>query len=156
MEAALSQLQDIQTLVKALRANPDVLRYAQNVATAIVPGPRFHCAATLSSLLVFAGIFPNGGGTGSGDLEPWVPSLAYDLEQRRGWVRLPVDSELQPGDVGVVMVDEKTHHIYLIVDTDNQANPLIADNQETVLHPRAIAGSQIPDYAPTSYILRAG
>lgn len=48
---------------------PEVLNYARNIATAIVNGPKNHCAATLSARLVFVGIFPKGGGTGSGDLE---------------------------------------------------------------------------------------
>jgi hypothetical protein len=151
----VNQNELVDNLVSALISNPNVLLYAQNIATAIVNGPTNHCAATLSALLVFAGIYPNGGGTGNGDLEPWVPSLAYDLENRRGWERIDVGATIQSGDVGVVLVSAGVHHIYLIVDASDQAQPLIADNRSSTLHPRAVGGDQNQGWSPTTYLLRA-
>jgi hypothetical protein len=151
----MSQRQSTAGLAVTLQASPDVLNYARNIATAIVSGPANHCAATLSSLLVFVGIYPNGGGTGTGDLEPWVPSLAWDLEKRRGWDRINVGQQVVPGDVGVVLVDADTHHIYIIVDATNQAVPVIADNQLAGIHPRPLAGDPAQNFSPTNYLLRA-
>jgi len=149
-----TQNEMINGFVQDLTASPSILNYARNIATAIVPGPNHHCAATLSSLLVFAGIYPNGGGTGSGDLQPWVPSLAYDLEQRRGWSNIDVSSPILAGDVGVVLVNANTHHIYLVLDPTDQANPSIADNQGLSFHQRPVAGNGL-NYSPTNYFLRA-
>src|ERR1700744_1242967 len=111
-----TQNEMVNDLVQDLEASPAILNYARNIATAIVAGPANHCAATLSSLLIFSGVYPNGGTTGSGDLEPWVPSLAYDLEQRRGWSKIVIGSQILTGDVGVVLVSASTHHIYLVLD----------------------------------------
>lgn len=157
----MSQLQSVTNLVATLKNNPTVLNYARNIATAIVSGPHNHCAATLSSLLVFEGIYPAGGGTGNGDVEPWVPSLAYDLEKRRAWSRIDYDpatgpsQPIQPGDVAVVMVDATTHHIFLIIDIHDPAAPLIADNQLAGMHQRSLAGDPAQNFSPTSYLLRA-
>jgi hypothetical protein len=150
----LTQFDSVSQLVAALRNNREVLSYGQNIATAIVDGPANHCAATLSALLVFFGIYPNGGGTGSGDLEPWVPSLAFDLEKRRGWERIDVGAPIQNCDVGVVMLDSGIHHIYLVVDATSQALPLVADNQSTSLHTRAVLGDPLHDWSPTTFFLR--
>jgi hypothetical protein len=150
----LTQLDAVSQLVAWLRSDQDVLGYGQNIATAIVDGPANHCAATLSALLVFVGIYPNGGGTGSGDLEPWVPSLAFDLEKRRGWGRIDVGETIQTCDVGVVMLDSGIYHIYLVVDATNQTLPLIADNQSASLHTRAVAGDPARNWSPTSFLLR--
>jgi hypothetical protein len=147
---------DVTTgLAATIEASPEVLDYARNIAAAIVDGPANHCAATLSALLVFVGIFPNGGGTGKGDLEPWVPSLAWDLEKRRGWNRIDVGQPLSPGDVGVVLVDAGTHHIYLVVDPADSNIPIIADNQLAGIHPRPLAGDAAQNFSPTNYLLRA-
>jgi hypothetical protein len=150
----MSQAQRVSDLVKTLQASPATLEYARNIATAIVSGPHNHCAATLSALLVFAGIYPNGGGTGSGDLEPWVPSLAFDLEKRRGWTRVPVGPEIAKGDVGVVLASATTHHIYLVVDPADPADPLIADNQGLGMHRRPVVGDPVQSYSPTNFFLR--
>src|SRR5437868_1834889 len=105
----MSQLQSVRNLVQTLQADARVLDYARNIATAIVSGPANHCAATLSALLIFEGIYPNGTFNGSGDLEPWVPNLAFDLEKRRGWTRIGYDpahgpaQPMQAGDVAVVI-----------------------------------------------------
>lgn len=144
----------VSDLVQDLLALPQILTYARNIATSIVAGPANHCAATLSSLLVFYGIYPNGGTTGTGDLQPWVPALAYDLEHRRGWARIGVAGPIMPGDAGVVLVSPATHHIYLVLDATDQANPLIADNQGTGFHSRPVAGDPASNYSPTSYFLR--
>jgi hypothetical protein len=50
------------------------------IKTSLLDGPANHCAATLSALLVFVGIYPNEGGTGSGDLEPWAPGSHSTLK----------------------------------------------------------------------------
>lgn len=157
----VTQYQSVQTIVGEVNNNHQILEYAKNIATAIVNGPHNHCAATLSALLVFSGIYPNGGGTGSGDLEPWVPALAFDLEKRRGWSRIAYDKQagpaqaIGPGDVGVVLVDANTHHIYLVLDATDQASPLIADNQLGGPHKRSLAGDPAQSFSPTSYFLRA-
>jgi hypothetical protein len=150
----LTQFDAVSQLVETLQNRAGVLVYAQNIATAIVDGPANHCAATLSALLVFVAIFPNGGGTGSGDLEPWVPALAFDLEKRRGWLHINIGAPIQNGDVGVVILASGVHHIYFVVDATNQLEPLVADNQAPVLHFRAIAGDPAQNWSPTSYFLR--
>lgn len=151
----MSQRQVVQNLAALILNRPEVLNYARNIATAIVDGPKNHCAATLSALLVFVGIFPKGGGTGTGDLEPWVPTLAWDLESRRGWSQIAVGQTIASGDVGVVLVDQNTHHIYLVVDARDQSSPMIADNQLAGVHARPLAGDPAQDFSPTSYLLRA-
>ena len=150
----MTQAQQIAGLVQKLETSPEVLNYAKNIATAIVSGPANHCAATLSALLVFVGIYPIGGGTGSGDLQPWVPTLAFDLEERRGWTRVPVGPGIAKGDVCVVLASATTHHIYLVVDPSDPANPLIADNQGAGMHQRPVAGDGA-NYSPTNFFLRA-
>lgn len=144
----------VNKLVRDLTASPSILNYARNIATTIVQGPAHHCAATLSSLLVFTGIYPNGGGTGSGDLEPYVPYLVYDLEHRRQWSKVDVSAQILSGDVGVVLVDADTHHIYLVMDVTDETNPLIADNQGVSFHQRPVAGNGA-NYSPTNYFLRS-
>jgi hypothetical protein len=151
----MTQAQQVSGLVQILEASPEVLNYARNIATAIVSGPANHCAATLSALLVFVDIYPNSGGTGNGDLQPWVPTLAFDLEKRRGWTRVPVGPGIAKGDVGVVFASATTHHIYLVIDPADPANPLIADNQKAGMHQRAVAGNAAENYSPTNYFLRA-
>jgi len=151
----MSDLDNVTSLVATLQEDIAVLTYAQNIATAIVNGPANHCAATLSALLVFGGIYPYGAFNGSGDLQPWVPTLAYDLENRRGWTRYAVGSLIAPGDVGVVILSSGVHHIYLVTDPSDQAEPLIADNQDAGLHPRVVAGAPAHSQSPTSYFLRA-
>jgi hypothetical protein len=53
------------------------------------------------------------------------------------------------------MVDEDTHHIYLVVNADNQDTPIIADNQLAGIHPRPLAGDPKQNFSPTTYLLRA-
>ena len=142
-------------LAAKILSSPEVLQYARNIATAIVNGPANHCAATLSSLLVFIGIYPVGAGTGSGDLEPLVVKLAFDLENRRGWTRIALGSRISAGDVGVVLTEQGTHHIYLVVDATNQTVPIIADNQLAGVHARPLAGDPTQNFSPTKYLLRA-
>jgi hypothetical protein len=150
-----SQRQIVTALASKILSSPEVLQYAKNIGTAIVDGPANHCAATLSALLVFVGIFPKGGGTGSGDLEPEVVKLDFDLQHRRGWTKISLGQKIQVGDVGVVMAGAGVHHIYLIVDPTNQSVPVIADNQLSGVHPRPIAGDATQNFSPTSYFLRA-
>jgi hypothetical protein len=140
--------------IPVLQGDPTILQYARNIATSIVSGPANHCAATLSSLLVFVGIYPNGGGTGQGDLEPLVVNLAFDLENRRGWSRIDLGNPIEQGDVGVVIASATVHHIYLVMDAADQANPVVADNQAPSFHPRPVAGDGA-NYSPTSYFLRS-
>jgi hypothetical protein len=151
----MTQLEKVTSLVSTLQTNISVLTYAQNIATAIVAGPANHCAATLSSLLVFFGIYPYGAFNGTGDLQPWVPTLAFDLEKRQGWARIDVGSILNVGDVGVVELTSGVHHIYIVVDPADQANPLIADNKSPRLHQRPVAGDPAQGASPTTFFLRA-
>ena len=151
----MPEIDKVSSLVDTLQTNISILTYAQNIATAIVSGPANHCAATLSALLVFVGIYPYGAFNGSGDLQPWVPTLAYDLESRRGWAKFPVGSVFVSGDVGVVILSSKIHHIYLVVDATDQASPLIADNQSPGLHHRTVVGDPAQNWSPTSFFLRA-
>jgi hypothetical protein len=46
----------------------------------------------------------NGEGSGTGDLEPWMPSLAFDLEKRRGWTRVMIGIHGEDGDVGIAIL----------------------------------------------------
>jgi hypothetical protein len=150
-----SQRNAVTALAAKVVAAPEVLQYAKNIATAIVDGPSNHCAATLSALLVFVGIFPIGLGDGSGDLEPLVLSLAGDLQNRRGWTQIPLGQRFENGDVGVVIAPGNVHHIYLVVDSTNQNSPIIADNQLSGIHARPVAGDPAQNFSPTSYFLRA-
>jgi hypothetical protein len=150
----MGQNSAITSFVPILQEDPAILDYARNIATAIVAGPANHCAATLSALLVFTGIYPNGGGNGSGDLEPQVVNLAFDLENRRGWIRISIGNAIAPGDVGVVIASATVHHIYLVLDSSDQNSPLIADNQGPTFHVRPVAGDAV-NYSPTNYFLRA-
>ena len=149
----MTQIQAINSLIAKLKSDVAVLTYGQNIASAVVNGPKNHCAATLSALLGFVGIFPNGSFTGPGDLEPWVPSLAFDLQNRRGWSKIDLGMTIAGGDVGVVLA-QAIHHIYLVVDATNQAEPMIADNQAAQLHTRKVAGDPAQGWSPTSYFLR--
>lgn len=153
--AGSSPRQLTTALAAKIQGAPEVLQYAKNIGTAIVDGPHNHCAATLSALLVFVGIYPVGLGTGSGDLEPQVTKLAFDLEQRRHWTRIALGEPIIPGDVGVVLASADVHHIYLVVDATNQKIPIIADNQLDGIHARPLAGDPAKNFSPTNYLLRA-
>lgn len=153
--AAESQHAAVTALARKIQDSPEVLSFARNIATAIVAGPKNHCAATLSALLVFVGIFPVGRGTGSGDLEPSVVTLDMDLRSRKGWVKIPLGEQIYAGDVGVVLAGHGVHHIYLVLDASDQSVPIIADNQLDGSHPRPVAGDPSKNFSPTSYFLRA-
>jgi Domain of unknown function (DUF1906) len=155
LRADSSQRVSVTALATKLRSAPEVLQYAKNIGTAVVDGPKNHCAATLSALLVFIGIFPNGRGSGSGDLEPAVVQLDWDLKHRRGWSTIPLGQPIAVGDVGVVLASASVHHIYLVVDATDQAIPLIADNQLSGVHARPVAGDPARSFSPTNYFLRA-
>jgi Domain of unknown function (DUF1906) len=150
-----SQRARVAALATKIRSAPEVLQYAKNIGTAVVDGPKNHCAATLSALLVFIGIFPNGSGSGSGDLQPAVVQLDWDLKHRRGWSTIPLGQQVCVGDVGVVMASASVHHIYLVVDAADQQIPLIADNQLSGVHARPVAGDPAKNFSPTNYFLRA-
>jgi hypothetical protein len=150
-----SQHDAVAALAAKIVAAPEVLQYARNIATAVVSGPANHCAATLSALLIFVGIFPNGFGDGSGDLQPLVLLLAGDLQNRRGWTRIPLGRRIETADVGVVIAPGNVHHIYMVVDSTNQSLPMIADNQLAGIHGRPVAGDPAQNFSPTSYFLRA-
>jgi hypothetical protein len=151
----MSQSDKVASLISSLETNIAVLSYAQNIATAIVSGPANHCAATLSALLVFFGIYPYGAFSGSGDLQPWVPTLALDLQNRQGWSQIVLGAAIESGDVGVVLLSSGIHHIYLVVDATDQLQPVIADNQNPNLHIRTVGGDPAQNWSPTSYFLRA-
>lgn len=111
------------------------------------------CAATLSCLLDFSGI-PVG-------VREAVLDLAPYLENERAWNRIAVGAGINDGDVGVFVSNTplSLHHIYLVVDSTNQALPIVADNQGTGTHPRPVAGGPMPGIpnsaSATTYFLRA-
>jgi hypothetical protein len=111
------------------------------------------CAATLSCLLDFAGIYVG--------VREEVTDLAPHLENDRGWGRIAVGSPIVNGDVGVFISNDASglHHIYLVIDANSQATPIVADNQGVGAHPRPVAGGLMPGVgnsaSPTSYFLRA-
>lgn len=150
----MSQQSMVNQIVQKLQTNANVLGYAQNIGNAIVDGPANHCAATLSALLVFAGIYPNSINTSTGNLDPWVPTLVADLQMNLHWNKISVVDGFVSGDVGVVMLDT-IHHVYLVVDATDQAMPLIADNRSPSLHVRAVAGDIQSGWSPTTFFLRA-
>ncbi|WP_433985227.1 hypothetical protein RBB78_24805 (plasmid) [Tunturiibacter empetritectus] len=150
----MNQQQAVTDIIAAITGNNNVLTYAQNIGNAIVDGPANHCAATLSALLTFAGIYPNAIDTSSGNLEPWVPYLVNDLETNLNWTKLAPSSGFNKGDVGVVMMDT-VHHVYLVVDATDQAMPTVADNRNPAPHQRAVAGDATLGWSPTSFFLRA-
>jgi hypothetical protein len=108
------------------------------------------CAATLSCLLDFAGIYVG--------IREEVIDLAPYLEHERNWARITIGSPMANGDVGVY-IGAEMHHIYTVIDATDQQNPMIADNQGTGAHRRPIAGGEMAGIAnvasPTSYFLRA-
>jgi hypothetical protein len=137
--------------------NPHALGGAKQIAGSVVhhnPENQYDtCAATLSCLLDFSGIYVG--------VREGVLDLASHLEHNRGWVRVRVDEQIAEGDIGVVIVGpgSSIHHIYLVVDASSQTVPIVADNQGRGIHPRPVAGGDMPGVgnsaAPTSYFLRA-
>jgi hypothetical protein len=145
----------VKALAQKINASPEVLHYARNIATAIIDGPKNHCAVTLSAPLVFIGVYPNVKGIGAGDLEPEVIKLDWDLRRRRGWRKIPLGEKIEIGDVGVVLTEHDAHHIYLVIDPTDQSAPTFADNQLNGPHARAVAGDSAKSLSPTNYFLRA-
>jgi hypothetical protein len=140
----------------ALGRNPDALGGARQIAGTIVNSDpnNMHdcCAATLSCLLDFAGIDVG--------VREGVIDLAPYLQNTRGWAQIAVGSPISDGDVGVFIsaAVADLHHIFLIIDSTNQATPTVADNQGAGAHPRPIAGGAMPGVgaaSPTTYLLRA-
>jgi len=141
----------------ALGQNPIALGGAKQIAGTVVnhnPGNMHNCcAATLSCMLDFAGIYVG--------IRPEVVDLAPHLEHERHWTRIAVGQPIQTGDVGVFISSAASdlHHIYLIIDATNQALPLVADNQGLGAHHRPVAGGPMPGVgnsaSPTTYFLRA-
>ncbi|MCX7294013.1 hypothetical protein [Janthinobacterium sp.] len=137
-------------------ANSDARLHAAQLRTAVALGlenaqPPLHngCAATLSALLISAGVeipFTLGAGHlaqrlgGSGSLS-------------RRWQRIDV-GEQQAGDVGVTY-DLKSppgaDHIYLVAERLDADAMRIADNQQAQTHTRYASGK---DKTPTAYFLR--
>lgn len=150
-----TQSEMMSKLVASLKTTPSILNLAQNMANAVVADLTHHCAATLSSLLIFAGIYPVHISAGITNLVTWVPSLVLDLQNIQGWTKINIGSQINSGDVGVVLVDANTHHIYLVIDPADQDNPLVADNQQSSFHSRPIQGDPSRNYSPTNFFLRA-
>lgn len=149
----ISDAKAMEKLVSRLSRSTETLAFAQHIATAIVNGPANHGAATLSVLAMSVGIYARGANDARG-LEMGVVALAWDLERRRGWSRVRVGQPLRRGDIGVVIANEESNHMYLVVDPLDSADPLIADNQETALHHRRVRGD-LEGCLPTTYFLRA-
>jgi hypothetical protein len=111
------------------------------------------CAATMSCLLDFAGIYVG--------VREAVTDLAPYLENERLWQRVNAAAPIQNGDVGVFLAANgaELHHIYLVIDATDPANPVVADNQGPGAHVRPVAGGAMPGVgnaaSPTSYFLRA-
>jgi hypothetical protein len=138
-------------------SNPPTLEGAKQIAGSVVNGDPTNthdcCAATLSCLLDISGIYVG--------VREAVLDLAPYLESGRHWTRVNVGQTIMNGDVGVFISTDASdiHHIYLVIDASNQANPIVADNQGPGAHPRPVAGGPMPgipnDASPTSYFLRA-
>ena len=145
---------------KLLQLDEELL-LAQNIANAVVNDPKKHCAATMSSLLVFNNAYPIGVGKGIDNIEQGAVALAKDLE-RLGWKQTKKSeieqAPIEAGDVGVVDDGAGTHHIYLILDASDQKKPTIADNQGHP-HPRPVEGGPMPGLPKgatvTKFFLRA-
>lgn len=109
------------------------------------PFPHNGCAANLSSLLQLAGIdVPMTLGAGK---------LAHIIKHR-GWAEIEVGQQVA-GDIGVTF-DEGGNpgadHIYLVVQTIDENEMIISDNQATNPHRRFASGK---GKTPTDYFLRA-
>ena len=129
------------------------LAQAQATARAALPSfPTNGCAANLSALLQQSGIpVPMTRGAGA---------LA-DVLKARGWLRIDVGNQV-PGDVGVCFDNTEppgADHVYLVVETVDSDEMLIADNQETTPHNRCASGRRAAgeDHGTTAteYFLRA-
>ena len=146
---------NIQRLVDNLMKYPIILTCAQIIANAVVQDPNNHCAATLSSLLIFGQIYPVGLNQGVNNIEVAVLNLVSKL-QNIGFLKIDKNDPINKGDIGVIEIGA-THHIYLILDATDQTNPLIADNRQPGFHNRPVAGNPDPtvNESPTSFFLRA-
>lgn len=108
--------------------------------------PHNGCAAFLSSFLQLAGLK---------DLP--VITGAEDLQQtlvRRGWKRV-LPSQYQAGDVAVCADqdhNDRTDHIWLVVEKRTANRAICLDNQSTMPHIREIHGGP---HTPVAFFLRA-
>jgi hypothetical protein len=143
---------DVPTLI-ANGSSVESLAQAQQTARAALPGfPHNGCAANLSALLRQSGIpvpMTLGAGTLAGALKA------------RGWQKIDVGSQT-PGDVGVTLDNTEppgADHIYLVLQSLDADEMLIADNQETVPHNRRASGHRADGEergtTATEYFLRA-
>lgn len=148
----------LQDLIK-LGSDAYALGGAKQIAGAVVnrdPANQHDtCAATLSCILNFAGIYVG--------VREAVLDLAACMENRE-WRRIQVGQQIAEGDIGVVIVDPNSpahqlHHIYLVVDASNQSAPDVADNQGNGIHSRPVGGGAMTGVSnsadATSYFLRA-
>jgi hypothetical protein len=140
-----------------LGSDPIALGGAKRIAGLIVNHDQTNwadcCAATLSALLNFSGIYV--------DYTEEVIDLAKYLETDRTWSQIAVGQPIQNGDVGVFIAANGAdlHHIYLVIDATSQSSPVVADNQGSGSHPRPVAGGPMPGIIEgadaTTYFLRA-
>ena len=107
------------------------------------------CAATLSSMLIACGVdVPLT--LGAGHL---VQRLGGNNDKSRRWQHIEVGQQ-QAGDVGVTY-DRKmpsgADHLYLVAQRIDADKMLVADNKQSVPHPRLASGG---GETPTEYFLR--
>ena len=110
--------------------------------------PSDGCAITQSVLMQMAGI------------EIRDIFLAYEfgnvLRYDRGWQVISPGMQ-QPGDIGSTCGAQPRHgvdHVYLVLKSPNPSEVIVADNQDTAPHFRAVAGGG--SCSPTTFFLRAG
>ncbi len=107
--------------------------------------PSDGCAITLSVLLQEAGI---------GVKDTFGALALVDLLKQRGWQKIAVGSQ-QKGDIGTTCEDVPHHgtdHVYLVLQTLNLDEMVIADNQQPLPHFRFASGK---GRSPTTFFLRA-
>jgi hypothetical protein len=126
---------------------------AQQTAKAALPSfPHNGCAANLSALLQQSGMAVR--------MTLGAGALAHLLETR-GWSRIAVGDQA-PGDVGVTLDNTDppgADHLYLVVETIDSDEMVIADNQAETTHRRCASGRRASGEARgttrTEYFLRA-
>ena len=146
---------DCGFIAKLIETGSSGLAQAQQIAAKALADagqpafPHNACAATLSALLQLAGInVPMTLGAGK------LANRLGGPNGSRGWSHVAVGAQ-RAGDVGVTY-DEGGNpgadHIYLVLQTIDADQMLIADNQEAAPHRRFASGQ---GKTPTEYFLRA-
>jgi hypothetical protein len=146
----MSDSDQIPGLIK-LASDPGQLQNAQHIAAQRLLDfdgevyPQDGCAITLSVLLQDAGI---------GVPDTFQALALGDVLKNRGWRTVQLGQQ-QAGDVGSTCGPQPDHgrdHIYLVLQTLNTDEMVIADNQSPQPHFRFISGQ---GKTPTKFFLRA-